>query len=66
MARLVQHEAVGPMEIKPQEKSVWVCMCGLSQNLPFCDGAHKLAKQNDQPGKVCVYDSTRKQVIEVR
>ena len=41
MARLVRHEATGPIEVKPQPKSVWVCACGLSQNLPFCDGFHK-------------------------
>jgi CDGSH-type Zn-finger protein len=30
-----------PLEIKPQEKSVWICMCGLSKNQPYCDGSHK-------------------------
>jgi CDGSH-type Zn-finger protein len=30
-----------PLEIKPQEKSTWICMCGLSKNQPFCDGSHK-------------------------
>ncbi|MBI1337695.1 MAG: CDGSH iron-sulfur domain-containing protein [Phycisphaera sp.] len=66
MARLVRHDATGPIELKPQEKSAWVCACGLSQNLPLCDGSHKIAKQNDKPGKVCVYDKTRTKVIEVR
>ena len=28
-------------EIKPQEKSVWICMCGLSKNQPYCDGSHR-------------------------
>ena len=30
-----------PLEIKPQENSVFICMCGLSKNQPFCDGSHK-------------------------
>jgi CDGSH-type Zn-finger protein len=28
-------------EIKPRQQSVWICMCGLSKNQPFCDGLHK-------------------------
>ncbi|HAK07781.1 MAG TPA: hypothetical protein DCO65_11040 [Spartobacteria bacterium] len=27
-----------PFEIKPQQESVWICMCGLSKNQPLCDG----------------------------
>lgn len=44
-----------PREIKPQEKSVWVCMCGLSKNQPFCDGSHKrIAGEED--GKTYEYN----------
>jgi CDGSH iron-sulfur domain-containing protein 3 len=66
MPRLVRHEATGPFEIKPQEKSAWVCGCGLSQNLPYCDGSHKTARQNEQPGKLYVYDKARKTIVETR
>ena len=52
MARLIRHEKIGPQEVKPQEKSVWICMCGLSQNLPCCDGAHKAARQNTAAAKI--------------
>lgn len=65
MARLVRHDAAGPQEVKPQDKSAWICMCGLSQNLPHCDGAHKAARQEDA-GKCYVYDKDRKSVVEVK
>ena len=63
MARLIQHDADGPHEIKPSDKSTWVCMCGLSKNLPMCDGSHKLARQQEQAGKVYRYEDDR--AIEV-
>jgi CDGSH-type Zn-finger protein len=31
-------------------------MCGLSNNYPFCDGAHKHAKQQEDEGKQYVFD----------
>lgn len=64
MARLIRHEATGPIELKPQEKSAWVCACGLSQNLPLCDGSHKLTRL-EEPGKCYEYDGERKNVAQV-
>ncbi len=66
MPRLVRHDADGPIEVPPQEKSVFICMCGLSQNLPFCDGAHKACRTQEEAGKLYVYDAERKQIIETR
>ncbi len=66
MARMIYHDATGPARIDPQEKPVFVCMCGLSQNLPYCDGNHKMAKQNEVDGKLCIYDKARQSIVETR
>lgn len=65
MVRLIVKEAQGPLEIKPSNKSVWICMCGLSKNQPFCDGSHKKIK-DEEKGKLYKYnpDGTREEVKE--
>ena len=47
--------------------SVWICACGLSQNLPHCDGAHKACRQGggETPGKLYIYDKDRTAVERV-
>jgi CDGSH-type Zn-finger protein len=65
MARLIRHEADAPYRIDPQDKPVFVCACGLSKDLPFCDGAHKACK-DEKAGTVYVYDDNRDSVVETR
>jgi CDGSH-type Zn-finger protein len=65
MPRLVRHDATGPIRIDPQDKPVFICGCGLTQNFPFCDGAHKTCK-SEQDGVLYVYDSERKRIVEER
>ncbi len=66
MARLIYHDATGPIELPPQEKSAWICACGLSQNLPYCDGAHSICRKTEEEGKVYTYDKPRKSVVEIK
>ena len=55
MARMVRHEFTGPYKLEPQPKPVWICMCGLTRNPPFCDSSHKRCA-NEEPGKLYEYE----------
>jgi CDGSH-type Zn-finger protein len=66
MARLVRQEQTGPHRIDPKDlppdKPIWICACGLSRTLPFCDGTHKTCR-DEQPGVLYEYtDQGRREV----
>jgi CDGSH iron-sulfur domain-containing protein 3 len=56
MARFVRKEDRGPMEVKVGNESRWICMCGLSNNQPFCDGSHKKTV-DEEAGKTYIYNA---------
>jgi len=61
MARLVRTEATGPIKIDPQDKPIFICACGLSAKFPFCDGTHKVCRE-EQAGTLYRYDPATKKV----
>ena len=69
MPRIIRIDATGPYKIEPKDfptdgKSIFICACGLSNRLPYCDGTHKTCRSAEQPGKLYTYDMATKQVIK--
>ena len=57
--RKVIKTAHGPYELKPQSKPVFICMCGLSDNQPFCNGSH-LKTLDEKEDKCYEYNEKKK------
>lgn len=71
MAREVTHEATGPVrldesDIDDEYGDVAVCMCGLSDERPFCDGSHRAA-EDEEGDRVYKYedDGERREIEEI-
>ncbi len=54
MARIVIHKENTPFKLEIGGEVKYLCMCGLSKNLPFCDGSHKKCA-GEEEGKVYEY-----------
>jgi CDGSH-type Zn-finger protein len=63
MSRLVEHDRKAPYEIaEGTELPLYICACGLSKNLPFCDGSHKRTRDEEDTGLYRYDDSARVKV----
>lgn len=56
MARIVKMDGMGPIPLEIGGEKKWLCMCGLSQNKPLCDGGHKQCR-GEEEGKTYTYDA---------
>jgi CDGSH-type Zn-finger protein len=55
MPRLVKRFRQEPFAVPAGTETQYICGCGLSSNLPFCDGTHETTKDED-PKKLYWYD----------
>ena len=55
MPRLVKRYRQEPFEVVVGGETQYICGCGLSANLPFCDGTHSITTDED-PAKLYWYD----------
>ena len=66
MTRLVMRTRSKPYLVTIGGETQYICGCGLSANQPFCDGTHKLTRDEEE-GVLCWYDADviRKPIADV-
>lgn len=62
MARVIRSERNRPYLIQIGGQNVAICACGLSKNKPYCDGTHKITRDEEE-GKLYAYDKNRNRVV---
>jgi len=61
MARVILSKRNRPYLIQVGGQNVAICACGLSKNKPYCDGTHKITRDEEED-KLFAYDENRNRV----
>lgn len=64
MARLIKRFRKLPYSVSVGSDTVSICGCGLSANLPFCDGTHKIS-ESEEPSKLDWYDDEGRRHVAI-
>ena len=62
MARIIKVERKEPYLVEVENKKIWVCGCGLSSKKPYCDGTHKITK-DEEDSKLYLYNENKERKI---
>ena len=62
MSRLIKINEKGPMLIEIGGEKKHICMCGLSNKKPFCDGAHRQT-HTEEEGKCYKYEEGQRKEV---
>jgi len=62
MARVVRCDRSRPYLIQVGGQNIAICACGLSKNKPYCDGTHKITR-DEEAGKIYAYDEQRNRIV---
>ncbi|WP_101296704.1 CDGSH iron-sulfur domain-containing protein [Halegenticoccus soli] len=70
MAREVTHTErgpliVGPEDIDEEKGDVAICLCGLSDDYPFCDGSHRATESEEEGVRYRYEGGERREIARI-